>query len=148
MSRVFCLSAESGLEGAGAAGLQAGMGGALELDILDATLLAQLTLGGAAALGIDNEDIGLDEVERGDEVDDATTLVDIGLLDGLDIAHHEEALLLGEHGFAVLILEIGGIGTDTYIEVAKLRGLLEELDMTAMKEIIAAGHENFFIHIG
>lgn len=148
MRCTFLLGAEGGLEGAGAAGLEACVRGALKLDILDATLLAQLTLLGTAALGIDDEDIGLDEVERGDEVDDTTALVDVGFLDGLDIAHHEEALLLGEHGLAVLILLVGGIGADAYVQVAKPGGLLEELDMTAMKEIIAAGDKNFFRHIG
>ena len=113
------------------------MGGALQLNILDATLLAKLTLGGAASLGIDNEDVGLDEVERGDEVDDTTALVDVGFLDGLDILDHEQTLLLREHGLTVLVLEIGGIGTNTYIELAKLGGLLEELYMTAMKKVVA-----------
>ena len=114
------LAAEGCLEGAGAAGLQACMGGALELDVLDAALLAELTLGVAAALGIDNEDVGLDEVQGGEEVDDSPTLVDIGFLDGLDVLDHEEALFLGEHGLAVLVLKVGGIGTDAYIELTKL----------------------------
>ena len=114
------LGAEGCLEGAGAAGLQTCMGGALELDILDAALLAELTLGVAAALGIDDEDVGLDEVQGGKEVDDSPTLVDIGFLGGLDVLDHEEALFLGEHGLAMLVLEIGGIGTDAYIELTKL----------------------------
>jgi hypothetical protein len=96
------------------------MGGALKLDILDAALLAELTLDVAAALGIDNEDVGLDEVQGRKEVDDSPTLVDIGFLDGLDVLDHEEALFLGEHGLAVLILEVGGIGTYAYIELTKL----------------------------
>lgn len=79
------------------------MGGALELDVLDAALLTELTFGGAATLGIDNEDVGLHDIERGDEVDDAATLVDVGFLDGLDILYHEQTFLLGEHGLAVLI---------------------------------------------
>ena len=140
------LSAKGGLEGAGAAGLEACVGGALQLYILDAALLAELALLGTATLGIDDEDVGLDEIERGEEVDDATALVDIGLLDGLDILDHKQALLLGEHGLAVFILEIGGIGADTYIEVAKLGGLLEKLYMTTMKQIITAGNKNAFIH--
>lgn len=131
------LSAEGSLEGAGAAGFQAGMGGALELDVLDAALLAELTLSVAAALGIDDEDVGLDDIECGEEVDDSPTLVDIGFLDGLDVLDHEEALFLREHGLAVLVLEVGGIGADAYIELAKLRSLLEELYMTAMKKVIA-----------
>ena len=96
------------------------MGGALKLDILDAALLAELTLGVAASLGIDNEDVGLDEVQGGKEVDDSPTLVDIGFLNGLDVLDHEEALFLGEHGLAVLILQVGGIGADADIEVSKL----------------------------
>ena len=118
------------------------MGGALELDVLDATLLAQLTLGVAAAFGIDNEDVGLDKVKCGKEVDDSSTLVDIGFLNGLDILDHEQTLLLGEHGFTVLVLEIGGIGTNTYIQVTKLGGLLEELYMTAMEEVVATADKN------
>ena len=114
------LGAEGCLEGAGAAGLQACMGGALELDVLDTALLAELTLGVAAALGIDDEDVGLDEVQGGEEVDDSPTLVDIGFLDGLDVLNHEQALFLGEHGLAVLVLKVGGIGTDAYIELTKL----------------------------
>ena len=144
MIYVFLLGAEGGLEGAGAAGLQALMGSALKLDVLYAALLTELSLGGAATLGIDDEDVGLDEVERGKEVDDSPTLVDIGFLDGLDVLDHEEALFLGKHGLAVLILQVGGIGTDTYIELAKLRGLLEELYMTAMKKVIATRNEDFF----
>ena len=143
----FVLGAEGGLEGAGAAGLQPLVGGALQLDVLDAALLAELTLLGTAALGIDDEDVGLDEVERGEEVDDAPTLVDIGFLDGLDIAYHKQTLLLREHGLAVLVLEVGGIGADAYIEVAKLGGLLKELDMAAMKEVVTTGNEDFFGHI-
>ena len=136
------LGAEGGLERAGAAGLEACVGGALELYILDAALLTELTLGGTAALGIDDEDVGLDEIERGDEVDDSTTLVDIGFLDGLDILDHKQTLLLGKHGFTVLVFQVGSIRADTYIEVSKLRGLLEKLYMTAMEQIIAAGDEN------
>ena len=116
----FLLGAEGGLKGAGAAGLEACVGGALQFYILYAALFAQLALLGAAAFGIDDKDVGLDNVERGNEVDDSPTLIDIGFLDGLDIAHHEEALLLWEHGFTVLILQIGGIGADADIEIAKL----------------------------
>ena len=141
------LGAEGCLEGAGAAGLEACVGGALELYILDAALLAELTLGGTAALGIDDEDVGLDEIERGDEVDDSTTPVDISFLDGLDILNHKQTLLLREHGLTVLVLEIGGIGADTYIEVAKLGGLLEELYMTTMEEVVTTADKNFFVHI-
>ena len=113
------------------------MGGALKLDILYSALGTELTLGVAASLGIDDEDVGLDEVQGGEEVDDTTALVDIGFLDGLDILDHEQTLFLREHGLTVLVLQIGGIGTDTYIELAKLGGLLKELYMTAMKEVIA-----------
>ena len=111
----FLLGAESGLERARAAGLETCMGSALELDILDAALFTELALRSATSLGIDNEDVGLDDIEGGYEVDDTPTLVDIGLLNGLDILDHEEALLLGEHRLAVLVLEVGGIRTDTYI---------------------------------
>ena len=117
---VGLLGAEGGFQRTGAAGLQALMGCALELDVLYAALLAELALGGAASLGIDDEDVGLDEVERGKEVDDSPTLVDIGFLDGLDILDHEEALLLGEHGLAMLILEVGGIGAYTDVQLSKL----------------------------
>ena len=116
----FLLGAESGLERARTASLKTCMGSALELDILDAALLAELTLGSATALGINNEDVGLDNIESGYEVDDSPTLVNIGFLNGLDILHHEEALLLREHGLAMLILEVGGIGTDTHIQLTKL----------------------------
>ena len=112
--------------------MKAFVGGALQFDILDAALFAELTLGRAAAFGIDYEYIGLDQVECGDEVDDATAIVDIGFLDGLDILDHKQAFLLGEHGLTMLVLQVGGIGADAYIEVAKLGGLLEELDVTAM----------------
>ena len=138
------LGAEGGFQGAGAAGLEACVGGALELYILDAALFAELTFLGAATLGIDDEDVGLDEIERGDEVDDSTTLVDISFLDGLDILNHKQTLLLREHGLTVLVLEIGGIGTDAYIEVTKLGGLLKELHMSTMKEVVASGNEYFF----
>ena len=114
------LVAKGGLERARAAGLETCMGSALELDILDAALFAELTLGSATSLGIDNEDVGLDDIEGGYEVDDTPTLVDISLLDGLDIAHHEEALFLGKHGLAVLVLQVGGIRTYAYIELTKL----------------------------
>ena len=140
------LGAEGGLEGAGAAGLEACVGGALKLYILDAALLTELTLGGTAALGIDDEDVGLDEVERGDEVDDTTTLVDISFLDGLDILNHKQTLLLREHGLTVLVLEIGGIGADAYIEVTKLGRLLKKLHMTAMKEVVATRNKDFLIY--
>ena len=146
MSCILLLGAEGGFQGAGATSLKTCMRGAFEFDILDATLLAELTFGGAAALGIDDEDVGLDEVERGDEVDDTATFVDVGLLDGLDITNHEEAFLLREHGLAVLVLLIGGIGADAYIEVTKLGGLLEKFYMTAMKEVVAAGYKDFFIY--
>ena len=116
----FLLGAESGLERARTTGLKTGMGSALELDILDAALLAELTLGSATALGIDNKDVGLDNIESGYEVDDSPTLVNIGFLNGLDILHHEEALLLREHGLAMLILEVGGIRSDTHIQLTKL----------------------------
>lgn len=116
----FLLGAESCLERARTASLKTGMGSALELDILDAALLAELTLGSATALGIDNKDVGLDNIESGNEVDDSPTLVDVGFLDGLDILHHEEALLLREHGLAMLILEVGGIRSDTHIQLTKL----------------------------
>ena len=85
---VGLLGAEGGLEGTGAAGLETCMGGALQLNILDAALFAQLAFLGTASLGIDNEDVGLDDIERGDEVDDAAALIDIGFLDGLDILDH------------------------------------------------------------
>ena len=104
-----------------------------QFNVLNTSLFAELTLGLAAAIGIDNEDVGLDEVERGKEVDDSPTLVDIGFLDGLDVLDHEEALFLGEHGLAVLVLEVGGVGADAYVQVSKLGGLLEELDVAAMQ---------------
>ena len=137
---------EGGLEGAGATGLQAFVGGALKRDILDTALGAELTLGIASAFGIDYEDVGLDNIESGYEVDDSPTLVNIGFLNGLDILHHEEALLLREHGLAMLILEVGGIGADADIEVSKLGGLLEEFYVTAMEEVITSRNKNFFIH--
>ena len=114
------LGAESSFEGAGAAGFQAFVGGAFELDILDTSLLAELALGRAAAFGVDDEDVGLHDIEGGNEIDDSTTLIDIGLLDSLDIFYHKQTFLLGEHGFTVLIFQVGGIGTDAYVQVTKL----------------------------
>ena len=108
------------LEAGAAAGFEAGVGGALEFDVLDAALGADAAFLVAAALGVDDEDVGLDEVKGGKEVDDSPTLVDIGGLDGLDVLDHEEAFFLGEHGLAVFVLEVGGVGADADVEVAKL----------------------------
>ena len=96
------------------------MGCALELDVLDTSLFAELALGRAATFGIDHEDVGLYNIEGGNEVDDSTTLVDIGLLDGLDVLDHEETFFLGEHGFTMFIFQIGSIRAYAYIEVTKL----------------------------
>ena len=138
------LGAQSGFEATGAAGLKALVRGTLQLYLLDASRLAELALGSAAALGIDDEDVGLHEVERGDEVDDATALVDVGFLHGLDVLYHEQAFLLGEHGLAVLVLQVGGIGANAYIEVTELGGLLEELHVAAMQEVVTARNKNLF----
>lgn len=140
------LGAEGGFQEAGAAGLEACVGGALQFYILDAALFAELTLGRAAAFGIDHEDVRLNNIERGDEVDDTTALIDVGFLDGLDILDHKQAFFLWEHGLSVLILQIGGIGADAYIQVAIQRGLLEELYVAAVKKVVAAADEYFFIY--
>ena len=143
----WLLLAEGGFEGAGAAGLEAGMGCALELDVLDASFFAKLALGWAAAFGIDHEDVGLYDVEGGDKVDDSTTLIDIGFFHGLDVPYHEEAFFLGEHGLTMFVLEVGGIGPYAYIEVAKLGGLLEELYVSAVKQVVTTRYEDFFAHL-
>ena len=144
MFRVFfLLGAEGCFEAARASCLQALVGGAFELDILDASLLTELAFGFTATLGIHHKDVGIDDIEGRNEVDNTTTLVDIGFLDGLDILYHKQAFLLGKHGLTVLILLIGGIRTDTYIEVAKLGGLLKKLNMTAMEKVVTTRYEYF-----
>ena len=42
----------------------------------------------------------------------------------------------------MLIFQVGGIGTDTDVELTELGCLLEELYMAAVKKIVAAAYKN------
>lgn len=113
-------------------------GFALEDDILDAALGAEVAFFVGAAIFVDDKDIGLELVDGGDEVHDAMAAVDESILDIFDAFDHEESLLLGIDGFVVLVIEDGGIGADAHIEVAIGGSLFEEFDMAAMEEVVAA----------
>lgn len=94
--------------------------GAVKLDVFDAALLAELALIVATTFFVDYKDIWLVLVERREEVDDTTTLVDAGFLDVFDALYHEEALLLREHRLAMLVLLISGVGTNADIKISEL----------------------------
>ena len=83
--------------------------GAVKLDVFDAALLAELALIVATTFFVDYKDIWLVLVEGWEEVDDSSTLVDAGVFDIFDTLNHEETLLLGEHRFAMLVLQISGV---------------------------------------
>ena len=74
------------------------------------------------------------------------SLVDVGFFYGFDIPDHKKTLFLGKHGLAVLVFLIGRIGTNSHIEIAKLGGLLKELYMTGMKQVVTAADKDFFCH--
>ena len=114
-------------------GFEACLGHSLQHDILYTSLLTELSLGFAATVFVDDEDIGLHTVDGVDEVHHAAASVDIGFLDVADGTDHIEAFLLGVDGLARLELLDGGIGADADIQVAIAGGLLEEGDVAAVE---------------
>ena len=83
--------------------MKAVMGCTLQFDVLNATFSTDATLLITATFGIDDEDIGLNLIKRGNKVDNTPTLVDVGLFHSLDVLHHEETFFLGEHRLAMFI---------------------------------------------
>lgn len=118
---------------------------ALQHHILDATLLAELALGLAAAIGIDHKDVWFHNIYRWHEVHDAASLVDEGILDITDRFHHEETFLLRVESLMVLIAKDGLIGADTDVKVSILGCLAEKFHMTTMQKVVAATYKYFFI---
>lgn len=136
-------------ERGGGPGLEAGVGGALKLDVFDAALAAELTLEVGAAVGVDDEDVGAHAVEGLEEVEHSAAGVDVGVLDVADGLDHVEPLALRVDGAAVLERGYGGVGPDADVEVAVAGGLLEEGHVARVEHIVAPGHEHFpgFRHI-
>ena len=119
---------------------------ALQLDVFYTPLCADTPLLLTAPFGIDDKDVRLDKVERGQEINDATTFVDIGILDIAYGLHHEKTFFLREHGFAVLVLLVGSIRTNAHIEVAILGSLFEELHVSRVEQVVTSADENFLSH--
>ena len=117
---------------------------ALQHHILDATLLAELALGLAAAIGIDHKDVWFHNIYRWHEVHDAASLVDEGILDITDRFHHEKTFLLRVESLMVLIAKDGLIGADTDVKVSILGCLAEKFHMTTMQKVVAATYKYFF----
>lgn len=113
------------------------MGCAVEDNVFDASFTTDLLFLGAAAIGVDHKDVGTYLVEGGEEVEEAATFVDDGILDVFDGLHHEETFVFREHGLVVLVFKDGGIRTDADIEFTIFRRLTEEFDMATMKKVVA-----------
>ena len=106
--------------------------GSLQDDVLDSSVLAELSLGVAASVGVDYEDVGFDSVDSSDEVHDSVSVVDECVGDVSDGFHHEESFLLGVDGFVSFIVEDGLVASDSDVEVAVLCCLSEEFDVSAV----------------
>ena len=123
------------------------MGSALKFNVFYAALIAKLALGIGAAFGIDHENVGFYHVEGRNEIEHAASLVNIRVLYRLDVLHHKQAFLLGEHRLAVLVLFVCCVGANSYIKVAELRRLLEELHMAAVQQVITTADKYFLVHL-
>lgn len=134
------------LECCAAAGDEAFCGDALEDDVLDAVLTAEVSLGGAVAVFVDDEDVGTEALEVGGEVEVSAAAVDEGVVDVTDGLDHEEALGFGVCGVVVLELHDGGVAADADVEVAVFCRLTEELDVTAVEEVVATADKDFLGH--
>ena len=115
---------------------------ALQHDIFNATLLAETTFLLSGAVFVDHEDVGLHPLHRADEVHHTVAIVDESVFHVSDSLHHEETFLFGIERLMVLIVQDGLIGADTDIEVTILRRLSEELNVTAVQEVVAPADEN------
>ena len=137
------LGVESALDRCRAAGLEALVGRALKLYVLDAALAADLRLERRAAVGVDHETVRLDQVQRRQKVDHSAALVDHGVLDVADRLDHKEALVLREHRLMMLVLKYRSVRSDADIQVAVLRRLAEKLHMPAVQQVVASGDKDF-----
>ena len=117
----------------------------LQFNVLNPPLLADAALFVAASFGIDYENVRTHKVQCRQIVDDAASCIDEGVLDIAYALHHEEAFLLREHRLAMLVLQVGGIGAYSHIEIPEAGGLHEELHMPAMQQIITSADENFLL---
>ena len=122
------------------------VGHALQLDVLHPPLLAQPPLLFASPVGIHHQDIGLNDVERREKIEDAAAGVDVGVFHIADALDHKEPLLLAVHRAMVLVAENRGIGTDAHVEVAVRRRLAEELHVAGVEQIVATRYKDFLRH--
>lgn len=133
------------LELGGAAGLQALLWRAFEDYIFYSAFFADLSFGFGASVGVDHKDVGPDDVECGQEVEHSVALVDVGLFDVLDAADHKEPFLFGIDGLVVFVVEYGVVRAYADIEVAILSRLSEELNVTAVQQVVTSGYEYFLV---
>ena len=136
---------DSLLQRRAAAGFKPLTGETLEHDILHAALTAQPALVVTVTILIDHQAIGVHDVERGQEIQKALTLVNISLLDIPDCPNHEQALLLAVHGLVPLEGLDGLVAAYAHIQVAILRCLPEELHVARVQQVVASRDKNFLV---
>ena len=134
-------------ESCAATGLKSLTGGALEHDVLHAALAAQFAFVLAVTVLVHHQAVGLHHVERGQKIQVAAALINAGLLDVADGAHHEQAFLLAIHRLVTFQGLDGLVTADAHIQVAMLGRLPEEFHVARVQQVIAPRHKNlsFFL---
>jgi hypothetical protein len=94
----------------------------------------------------DGEDIGLDAAEVVLEVEaEGLVFSDDRVVDNGEVAKEFEFVFLGEGGASFFVVPEDIIGGEANGEVvAKSAGLAEELDVTCVDDVVAAGYKNLF----
>jgi len=123
-------------QGSGGAGWQAGFGDAFQDEVVDAEFGAELFFGGGMAVFVDDENVGTKCAEIGLKIEDAGAFVNPGIGDVAAGFDHIEAFLFGIDGASAFQVANGGIGTDSYIQVAIRGYFFEESDVPAVEHVI------------
>ena len=105
-------------------------------DIFHAPLFADTPFVVVATIAVDHQNVGLHNVQRRQEIKDATALIDVGILHIADALHHEQSLLFGVDGLVVLIALDGLVGAYANIQITILSSLSEELHMSAVQQVV------------
>ena len=100
--------------------------------VFDAALFAKTPFFVRRSVFVDHKDVGFEPVDGIHKIHHAIAVVDEGVLHIADGFHHEETFFFGIQRLVVFVVQDGLVGADADIEVAILRRLSEELDVTAV----------------